>query len=416
MTDGADVFVETLYTNGPAEAEPMGGNITLADELDLNGAVSGTATLTLRAHHAINIDSRIGDSIGNDDRINLSLQADINDLGGGDVNIAGKIDTEGGTFSASGDNIALSSLSAVLTQGGALTLTANASGAISIEGTMHAGSGTIDATGGDFQAGSSRITAGAVDLDGISGEIVLGKVTADSLSAKNTTSSATSTTQTFAVGGLVISGNTTLRSSGDITLNDGDNDFGTVSGTVSVLDATTLTLVDTNSIILGPTSTDILNVTAGGDITQSGAITATTLRATGNDITLSHADNDFSSVAVITVDDLNINDTNDLTVGVVDSFGNVTLSADQDLTLAGAITVSNNNSGSNTRNIVVNFGQDNAAPASFSLNETGSIATTTGSNDSVNIAISGGANSNTFTFDAAASMMTESGSITVAGG
>ncbi|MCP4470344.1 MAG: hypothetical protein GY815_06615, partial [Gammaproteobacteria bacterium] len=86
LTNGADVLVETSDAGG--QLEPKGGNITLAHELDLNGAVSGTATLTLRAHHDINIDSRIWDSAYNNDRINLSLQADINGVGGGDVIIA----------------------------------------------------------------------------------------------------------------------------------------------------------------------------------------------------------------------------------------------------------------------------------------------------------------------------------------
>lgn len=354
---GGNVLVETSGAGGFPEVpinlgDPIGGNITLASDLDLDGApADGTYSLTLRAHHDININARIRDNggggSGSDDKINLTLEANSNNLDGGDVNITDFIETEGGTFSASGDNIKVSSFGRIITSGNNANLVANINGIITIDGSIDTnggnfiaqgalastgvsytstggaspnivtnggnvnidvtsgvtilgsvdtGIGTFDANGSSFQSGSSTITADAINLDGINGTVNLGSAAATTLTAIN----ATAITQSIADSGLDISGTTTFNSTGVIALNDGDNNFNTVVTT----GATSLTLVDSDSIELGSTDAGTLSVTAngnGGEITQSGAVTVTgttTLTATGDDITLTNINNNFSNVTV----------------------------------------------------------------------------------------------------------------------
>ena len=95
---------------------------------------------------------------------------------------------------------------------------------------------------------------------------------------------------------------TTTLSAGaanNITLNNASNNF----STVAVNSGNNVTLADANALNLGTsTVSGTLNVTTNGALTQSGALTVagtTTLVAgSGNDITLTNASNDFSTVAV----------------------------------------------------------------------------------------------------------------------
>ena len=81
-----------------------------------------------------------------------------------------------------------------------------------------------------------------------------------------------------------------------------------------------MTLVDSNALDLGTsTIAGTLNVTAGGPITDSGnlVVTGTTTLAAGaaNDITLDSAGNNFSTVAVISGNNVTLQDTNALDLG-----------------------------------------------------------------------------------------------------
>ncbi|RDH83866.1 MAG: hypothetical protein DIZ80_06950 [endosymbiont of Galathealinum brachiosum] len=375
--DGANVLVETT-TGG--SVEPTGGNITLASELDIQLAPEvGPYSLTLRADHDININESILDSNrASLDILNLSLIANSNGIDGGDVNIAAIVSTYDGSFSATGDNIDIQTAGAVLTLNGDITLTANTGGSITVDGavtttggaftaevaaaatgvsfsniaTITTAGGAVDITvdgdidingnintsGGAFSADNSTTFdnsdssgdilagSGAVSIaasgdtvgDGTGVGINLGRIL--TTTTLDVTANAGSITQTASTTNeLEITGVTTLSSSRDITLNNTENHFSTVTTTT----ARDLTLVDLGSIILGAsTVTRDLAVTASGsgNISQSGALVVTgtsVFTATSNDIALEDVTNEFTgTVSTSTAaDSFRLSNNRDLEVG-----------------------------------------------------------------------------------------------------
>ena len=102
-------------------------------------------------------------------------------------------------------------------------------------------------------------------------------------------------------GAVTVTGTTTLAAgaANDITLTNAGNDF----STVGITSGNNVSLTDTNALVLGSsTVSGNLNVTTNGALTQSGAATVagTTTLAAGaaNDITLTNAGNDFSTVGI----------------------------------------------------------------------------------------------------------------------
>ncbi len=103
----------------------------------------------------------------------------------------------------------------------------------------------------------------------------------------------------------VITGVTTLTAgaANNITLDFATNDF---TGAVSAVTVNDLTLVDTNAIVLGAsTVSNNLAVTAGGNITQTGALIVTgtstfTVLAANSDVLLDTQANDFTGAVTIT--------------------------------------------------------------------------------------------------------------------
>ena len=85
-----------------------------------------------------------------------------------------------------------------------------------------------------------------------------------------------------------------------------------------------------------------LDLTASGDITQTGAIViggATTLVVSGFDITLYQADNDFIGAVSVTARDLTLRDRNALEMGESALSRNLLLSVSGDITQSGALSV-----------------------------------------------------------------------------
>ena len=113
-------------------------------------------------------------------------------------------------------------------------------------------------------------------------------------------------------GALLVAGTTALDAgANDITLTDGANDFDDddTSDAVTITDGTNVSVTDTDAIVLGATGNPIANlvVVAGGAVTQSGALSGTTLYvatdgAGGPDITLGNGSNDFDTVSLETLD------------------------------------------------------------------------------------------------------------------
>ncbi|MCP3882870.1 MAG: hypothetical protein GY701_31410, partial [Sulfitobacter sp.] len=112
-------------------------------------------------------------------------------------------------------------------------------------------------------------------------------------------------------GALSVDGTTTLTATGNnITLDNSSNDL----NRVDVKAAQEVKLTDTDDIALQSTTiAGGLTVTAGGAITNSGALSvggATTLTAT--DITLTDISNDFDSVDVLDAQNVTLIDTNSI--------------------------------------------------------------------------------------------------------
>ena len=85
---------------------------------------------------------------------------------------------------------------------------------------------------------------------------------------------------------------------------------------------------DANALVLGAsTVSGSLDVTTGGAITQSGAVavTGTTTLAAGaaNDITLTNAGNNFSTVGITSGNNVSLTDTNALILGASTVSGNL---------------------------------------------------------------------------------------------
>ncbi|MCL1856299.1 MAG: filamentous hemagglutinin N-terminal domain-containing protein [Kiritimatiellaeota bacterium] len=372
-----------------------GGNLTInADIIGFDGetsvkkdgAVGGNLTLTA------------GDSIyegyyaGNS---SLLVEGDAVLTAGNTIDMTLDNDFQG-TVSATGDNIALTAkngiqLDAVQANGdfdvtalnGNITQTANPA-AITVGGET-----TLDATGNiilgneanDFQdvvnatgvnialADANDLTLGDVAASGFLaagavGDIILvGDVSAGALGAGLATQNG-DIEQTVG-SSLTVVGNAKLIAAdgaGNIMLMQLGNDF---QGYVNA-DGNRVHLYDKDDIKLGDvTANDYLAVVAGDNITLFGAVYAGSLGAglvslggdieqnsgsltvVGNtvlnaadgagDITLMQADNDFQGYVNALGNNVALYDKNDITLGNVTAYGTLDVTAERDITMAGAI-------------------------------------------------------------------------------
>jgi filamentous hemagglutinin family protein len=125
----------------------------------------------------------------------------------------------------------------------------------------------------------------------------------------------------------------------DVMLSDAGNDFNTV-----VFAGGNVVLRDANALIVGASSVaGLLDVTAAGAITQTGAITANASGATANfqaganDITLTHPGNDFNTV-VFTGGNVSLRDVDALILGTSSAAGNLSVTTEGALTQTGAVS------------------------------------------------------------------------------
>lgn len=127
----------------------------------------------------------------------------------------------------------------------------------------------------------------------------------------------------------------------DIALTNASNDF----GTVDITSGRNIQLTDINDIDLGvSTISGNLNVTAGGDITNSGTLSVagtSTLTASAGNITLTQAGNDFNRVAVPSANDVAIVDANAIDLGPISITGNLQVTSNGAITQNGGILTIN---------------------------------------------------------------------------
>jgi len=123
-----------------------------------------------------------------------------------------------------------------------------------------------------------------------------------------------------------------IATTGDVTL-DRANDF---KGTVSVNSTGDTTLVNGGGLDLGNvTLTGNLTVTVGGDVTDSGTLLVggtTTIDAGTNDIALDTPGNDLGGAVNLTGDDVTLVDIDDIDLGDTDVGGNLSVTADSNIT------------------------------------------------------------------------------------
>ncbi|MCC4603508.1 beta strand repeat-containing protein [Xanthomonas campestris] len=214
------------------------------------------------------------------------------------------------------------STNGAITQAGALNITGTS--------TLNAGSGaiTLDSTNNDFAgaltltAGTARIVdANALTLDQVavgaldvrsSGLLNLGAGNAGSLSA------ASNGGAIGQAGALVIAGDSVIDAgAGAVTLNESGNDFG---GGLAVT-AGTVQLRDVNALSLATSRVDAIAAVAGGDITQTGVLSASgnaSFDAGVGAIALVAPGNDFGGPVSLRGGAVGIADTNALTLGRLD--------------------------------------------------------------------------------------------------
>jgi hypothetical protein len=171
-----------------------------------------------------------------------------------------------------------------------------------------------------------------------------------------------------------VTGSTTLSAgSSDITLNNLANNF----STLAVSSGSNVILADATALDLGAsTVSGKLNVNTNGALTQSGALmvagTTTLVAGSGNDITLTNASNDFSTVTVTSGRNVALTDASALDLGAS------TISGILDVTVRGAV------SQSGALNV--------AGTATFAAGTSNDITLNNGANDFSTLAVTSGRN------------------------
>jgi hypothetical protein len=146
---------------------------------------------------------------------------------------------------------------------------------------------------------------------------------------------------TFTTPGTIASFN--AGASHDINLGNPGNDF----ATVAIVSGNNVTLRDANALDIGAsTISGNFNVTANGFISQSGAIIANGVgkiatfdAGTANDIFLNNPGNDFSTVAILSGNDVILQDANSIDLGPSTVSASFSVTAHGDITESGALHV-----------------------------------------------------------------------------
>lgn len=293
--------------------------VTAGDITGTGGSVvvNGTTDFTPGATHNVLLNDSNNNFVGavtvhNGNNVAL---VDTNALALGDVSIGGNLNaTAGGTINAAG----------VLNVAGNTVFTANGSGSsIFANNAGNVFSGTVSFAGA--QLGSVGI-ADTTNLD-LQGMTLSGDL---NVAAAGITSS----------GPLSVGGTTTLTAGAgnDVVLVNAGNNF----NSVAVTSARDVTLQDANGIDLGTsTLAGVLNVTANGAITDSGAISATSATfaaGAGNDITIDNPGT-LGAVSFTSGRNVILSTTTGLNVGT-STVGSLDLTASGgDIVSTGALTV-----------------------------------------------------------------------------
>mgnify|MGYP000648686842 CR=1 FL=1 len=346
-----------------------GGSLTQTGAL----TVTGTATFTVTgAGSDITLDNA-ANNFNNTVAITASgagqdvALRDVNGIVLANVNVGGNLSIVANNNSTKRVAIAQTGASAV-TVGGSTSLTVGSASTI-----------TLNNTGNDFHGagGSLAVTAGANATLRDAGALNLG---ASNLTGNLTVTAGGDVTD---AGNLVVGkvASFTVPAGFDIALDEANNDFGTVAATATGGGAS-VTINDLNALVLGPISTTDLTVTTDGAITQKAAlsVTGTAAFTAGplNDITLNKSTNDFNVVHIVSADDVNLRDSNN--IQIAPDGGTSTVSGDLTVTAGGAIT-------DGTGNVLATAGKTTLKGTAITLdsatNNFNELAITSGTNVSI---------------------------------
>jgi len=373
--DTAAMTVPTLLASGNV-------NLTAGGSINQSGVVTvgGTTTLaTTVAGSDFLLDTQANNFVG---AVSFGgTVGNIRDVGVRNVNAGATIPSLAGltnlrNLTLTFDTAPMALPALALTAGGNLNVTAGGSitetGAITVPGTTTlattvAGSDILLHTqandfGGAVSFGGTQSNIRDVGLRninaGASVPALAGLTSLRNLTLTFNTAPVTLPTLTLTAGGslnvtaggditdsgnLIVTGTTTLAAGvNDIVLNNA-NDF---IGAVSIANGTNVSLNDINALDLGASTVGgNLNVTTGGALTQSGAVTVaatTTLAAGGNDITFTNAANDFSTVGITSGNNVALTDANALNLAASTVGGTLNVTAGGLISQSGALSVAGN--------------------------------------------------------------------------
>ena len=343
-TPSAGITVNTAFTvtagtwDGGAFTHSMGGNWDTSNANATFTASTSTISFT-GTNPTIALE-------GNETFANLTLADGASITGALTVGTASDLD---GTITGDGSahdygNVTLSGATTITTANGNITL-----GTVNGASTLSANAGTGSLTLGGAIGGTTPV--GSLTLQTTTGAIALPATTLAAAANLNVTAGGAITD----TGAISVPGTTTLTAPGSpITLDTAGNDFSTLILTDGGTDATNVTIVDTNAIVLGgPSATSgTFALTAGGNVTNSGALDfvgQTTITAPASNVTLTNAGNDFGTIVLTDggTDAVNvsINDTNAVDIGASAVSGTFDLTAGGNVTdsgqlqFAGAVTI-----------------------------------------------------------------------------
>ena len=230
-----------------------GSPITLTNDNDFRGAVSltnaGANDVAIKDVNALTFGAGA---------VARNLQANS----AGTMAFNGVLSVAGNLQAGSGGNPMTEGAAAALTVTGTTLLTAGAAGNI-----------TLNTAGNNF-GGEVRVVSGNTVNLRDANTIAFGNGGTSTISGNLTVTSAGAISQTQP---LNVAGTATFAPGvgNNVTLLDAANDFGGIAFT----SGNTATMRDVNGVVFGTTNVTALDINAGGTVTQSGVVSATTLTA-----------------------------------------------------------------------------------------------------------------------------------------
>ncbi|WP_039962218.1 CHAT domain-containing protein, partial [Kamptonema sp. PCC 6506] len=343
-----------------------GGATTFANTL----TVANDRTLTMNVGSVTSAPSGIDIAIGGTGLLSLSVSGDVGTVANPlSTNISQLTTTLMGNAAFSNSGAIAINPSTISGQ-----LNLSATGAIAQTGPLNVTDATtLNAPGNDITLDNPGNNFSTVAVTSAN-NVTLTEANAIDIGNSNIsgTFNATANGVITGSGNIIVAATTTLNANGsDITLESAGNDF----STIIVTSGDNVRLYDFNSIDLGTlTIPGTLNVTVGGNITQSGAIGvagATAFNAIG-DITLLDPTNTFGAIT-LTGQNASILEGAATDIAGVVLGGNLTLTSSGAIAQAGSILVAGNaslNAGSNdiTSNAAIDSGGLTLTGANINLN------------------------------------------------